>query len=246
MPHRLGEHEHRVEQRATRRGERQLAGRELRARSRLVVNVGSTRLSVARVTTVASAAPVPSALNDARCRARSAPTSSESADDPVARDHHRGEDGVPRQRRRCPCRRHHQRHDQRHLDHRHRDREDQRAERLAHPVGDHLGVVDGGEHARPQEYRRTHQQRPTPAGCTTPGGAASTTGRATGGISRPSGPTPLGAVSVDAMPGNVPLAPCPPVTPCVPLPAAGAAAPAVQKPIQYVGGELNSTVKDWD
>ena len=43
---------------------------------RLVVKVGRTRLNVASVATVASAAPVPSALNDTRW-CRTAPTSRE-------------------------------------------------------------------------------------------------------------------------------------------------------------------------
>ena len=47
----------------------------------------------------------------------------------------------------------HHRDDQRHLDHRHGDGEHQRAERLADPVGHHLGVVDGREHGRDQDHR---------------------------------------------------------------------------------------------
>ena len=40
----------------------------------------------------------------------------------------------------------HQGDDQRHLDDGDGDGEHQRPERLADPVSDHLGVVDGGEH----------------------------------------------------------------------------------------------------
>ena len=58
---RLGDHEHRVQRERGDRGEGQLGGGELRA-GRRSVKVGRTRLRVARVVTVASAAPVPSAL----------------------------------------------------------------------------------------------------------------------------------------------------------------------------------------
>ena len=63
-------------------GERQLRGRRTPGPGALVVNVGSTRLSVASVATVASAVAVPSALNDAT-RWRSAPTSSDSPTMPL-------------------------------------------------------------------------------------------------------------------------------------------------------------------
>jgi hypothetical protein len=48
----------------------------------------------------------------------------------------------------------HQRHDQRDLDHRHGDRENERAERLADAVGDDLGMMDRGEHRARQEQSR--------------------------------------------------------------------------------------------
>ena len=48
---------------------------------------------------------------------------------------------------------HHQRDDQRHLDHRDRDGQDQRAERVADAVGDHLRVVHGGEDRADEEDR---------------------------------------------------------------------------------------------
>ena len=41
----------------------------------------------------------------------------------------------------------HERNDQRDLDHRDGEREHERAERLADPMRDHLGVMHGGEHA---------------------------------------------------------------------------------------------------
>ena len=47
----------------------------------------------------------------------------------------------------------HHRDDQRDLDHGDREREDQRAERLADPVRDHFGVMDGGEHRGDQQDR---------------------------------------------------------------------------------------------
>ena len=45
----------------------------------------------------------------------------------------------------------HQRDDQADLDDGDRDRQHQRAERLADAVRDHLGVVDGGDHRRAEE-----------------------------------------------------------------------------------------------
>ena len=50
--------------------------------------------------------------------------------------------------------RQHQRHDQRDFDHGDRDRQHQRAERLAHAVRDDLGVVHRGQHARRSARRR--------------------------------------------------------------------------------------------
>ena len=48
----------------------------------------------------------------------------------------------------------HQRDDQRDLDDRHGDREHEGAERLADAVGDHLGMVDGGQHGAGQDHAR--------------------------------------------------------------------------------------------
>ena len=107
-------------------------------------------MSVASVAIVASAVVVPCAPN----RATPSPERRDeqrSPDDPVARDHHRREHRVARERRRVRAAGHHQRHDQPDLDDGHRDREEQRAERLAHPVGDDLGVMD-----RRQDRAREH------------------------------------------------------------------------------------------
>ena len=111
-----------------------------------MVKVGTTSVSVASVATVASAVALPSALKTAS-RVRSAPTSSErprmpfiviiAAANTVSRAEPRGFPGPPETMSvtMSPD-----------LDDRHRDREQQRAERLADPVRHHLGVVHGGEH----------------------------------------------------------------------------------------------------
>ena len=71
----------------------------------------------------------------------------------------------------------HQRHDQRDLDDRHRDREHERAERLPHPVRDDLGVVDRGEHGAGEEHADDGEDRP---GGLLPHVAASTSTASTG------------------------------------------------------------------
>ena len=111
---------------------------------------------------------------------------------PFSADHHRGEHRVAGQRGGVLAgAADHQRHDQRHLDDRHRDRQDQGAERLADPVRDHLGVVHAGEHgARPGTPRSP--RRPRVAGMTTPRGGQHhqpSDGAATG--SRTAGPGSL-------------------------------------------------------
>ena len=78
---------------------------------------------------------------------------------PLMHDHHRRENGVPRQRRGVLVPGHHQRDDQRHLDDGHGDRQHERAERLAHPVGHHLGMVDGGEHRAHEDHRDRGRDR---------------------------------------------------------------------------------------
>jgi hypothetical protein len=110
----------------------------------------------ARVPTVASAEAVPSALNET-VPCRSAPTSTDSPTDPVARDHHGREDGVPGERRGLRPAGDHQRDDERHLDDRHGDREHERAERLPDPVGDHLRVVDGRQHRTGEKGADHHE-----------------------------------------------------------------------------------------
>ena len=69
------------------------------------------------------------------------------------------------------------RDDQRDLDHRHRDGEDERPERLADSVSDDLGVMHGREH-------RADQKRPT---TTTTAGAGSVPHVSASGISASSG-----------------------------------------------------------
>ena len=75
-------------------------------------------------------------------------------DDAVDDDHDRREHGIARQRRGIARVGQHQADDQRHLDHRHRHREDQRAERLANLMRPHLGMMHRGEHAADQDHRR--------------------------------------------------------------------------------------------
>jgi hypothetical protein len=85
------------------------------------------------------------------------------ADDAGGDQHHRGIDGVARQGRLVAAAAggEHHRQDQRHLDDRDRERQHQRAERLAHPVRDHLGMVHGRRH-RPHQRRHAGQgQHPT-------------------------------------------------------------------------------------
>ena len=104
---------------------------------------------MASVATVASAVPAPSALNVAT-RRRSAPRSSEIPTMPLqviitaANTVSRASVAVSEPPN-------HQRDDQRDLDHRHRDGEHQRPERLADAVGDHLGVMHRREHRAGQE-----------------------------------------------------------------------------------------------
>ena len=83
---------------------------------------------------------------------------------PAEDDHHRREHRVARQRRRAGIRGAHQRDDQPDLDDRHRDSEDERAERLADAVGDDLGH-DGPPRAPSRSARdpaappASHRQR---------------------------------------------------------------------------------------
>jgi hypothetical protein len=79
-------------------------------------------------------------------------------DEPVHRDHHRGEHGVPRERLGLRSAGARQRDDERDLDHRDRDGEHERPERLPHPVRDDLGVVHRGED-RPGEHHGDDDDR---------------------------------------------------------------------------------------
>ena len=102
-----------------------------------------------------------------RLHAVAEPTHEEAeADDPVADDHDRREHGVARERRLRVAHGEHHRDDQRDLDHGHRDREHERAERLADPVRDDFGVVDRCEHGAAEtrgddgeERRRARRER---------------------------------------------------------------------------------------
>jgi len=77
--------------------------------------------------------------------------------------HHGGEDGVARQRAGCSRLRQHHRDDERHLDGGAAQGEDQRAERLAHAVRHHLGMMDGGKHRGDQTDRDQRDQDPSHA-----------------------------------------------------------------------------------
>ncbi len=90
----------------------------------LVVKVGSTRQVVVSVATVAKAAPVLSWLKCVKVEAQRTEQQGKP-DDAVTGDHHGGDDGVARERLGFLAARHHQRHDQRHLDDGQRDREHQ-------------------------------------------------------------------------------------------------------------------------
>ena len=121
----------------------------------LVVNAGRARHSVASVTTAASAPPLPAAWN-ATTWWRTAPTSSASPTMPLqviitaAKTVSRASDGGLRAARGGDA------EDQPDLDDRHRDREDQRPERLAHAVRDDLGVVHGHQHRADQRQGDDH------------------------------------------------------------------------------------------
>ena len=102
-------------------------------------------------------------------------------------------------------------------------------------------VVHGTEHGRAEE--RSDANSPGPVGCTTR--ATASTRQRHRRDHQAQGSACGCPSSVVAMPGNVPLAPCPPSWPPSVFPRLEPLLPSVQKPIQYVGGELNSTVKEW-
>ena len=97
--------------------------------------------------------------------------------DAVEDDHHGREHRVAGERSSGRAAGEHERDDERHLDHGDRERQHQRAEGFADPVGDHLGVVHGGEHADDQDGaeregeeavrdgRRYAEQQPAGKGC---------------------------------------------------------------------------------
>ena len=81
------------------------------------------------------------------------------ADQPVADDHHHRKHGIARQRRHRFFAEH-DGGDQRHLDDGDGQRQQQRAVGLADPLGDHLGMMDGGEYRAEQDHQqhgREHQ-----------------------------------------------------------------------------------------
>ena len=73
------------------------------------------------------------------------------SDDAVEHDHHGREHRVPRDALAALGPRQHDRDDEPGFDHRHRDREKDRAKGLAKLERKHLGVMDGGEHHRAKE-----------------------------------------------------------------------------------------------
>ena len=151
--------------RARRRPRTRAARDENSGPGRLVVNVGSTRRERRQRRHGGERGRRALGVERRRRASRSAPTSSEMPDDAVAGDHHGGEHRVARQRRRVPCRA-----DtisvtiSADLDHRHRDGEHERAERLADPVRDDLGVVDRRQHRAGQEHADEREHH-APAAC---------------------------------------------------------------------------------
>jgi len=83
-------------------------------------------------------------------------------DDAVQDDHQRGVDRVARQAGLLASAGEHHRENERGLDDGHRDRQHERAEGLADPVGDDLGVMHGRDHRA--DERTSAQQRHDGAG----------------------------------------------------------------------------------
>ena len=165
VPHGLGDDEHGVERQRGDGCEGQLRRRRTPGPA-AVVNVGSTRQSLASVATVASAAPVPSALKSTKAEPQR-PEQQGQPQDAVDGDHHGGEDGVARQGRRLVTAREHQRDDERDLDDRDRHGEDEGAEGLTDPVGHDLGVVHGRQNGGGEQQRDDRRRRrrcPAPRG----------------------------------------------------------------------------------
>jgi hypothetical protein len=84
------------------------------------------------------------------------------ADDAVEDQHHGGKHRVSRQRAGAGSAGQHQRDDQRHFDHGHRQRQNQRAEGFSHAVRHYFGMVHGRQHAG--EQADGHEQRVPAAG----------------------------------------------------------------------------------
>ena len=81
------------------------------------------------------------------------------ADDAVEHDHNRRKHRIARDALAAVAPREHDRGDQRDLDHRHRDREQDRAERLAEFQREHLGMVDRREHRGAEQHAGEDQHR---------------------------------------------------------------------------------------
>ena len=79
------------------------------------------------------------------------PEDEAETDNAVEHDHHRREHRVPRDALAALGPGKHDRDDEPGFDHRHRDREQDRAKRLAKLERQHLGVMDGGEHRGAEE-----------------------------------------------------------------------------------------------
>ena len=152
MAHRLHEHEDAPEDERRDRGERELRRSCSTARRALVVNAGSTSDSVASAISAASAECAPSMRNACSWCLRP-PASRHRPTTPLQmimiaeKIVSRGSVGL------FGAAGEHHRDDQRDLDHRDRDREDQRAERLADAMRDDLGVMHRRQH-RADERRR--------------------------------------------------------------------------------------------
>ena len=156
MPHRLREDEKQVDQKRGDRSEGELAGRELLAQSA----GGERGQHQAQRRQRGERGQRGAAAFGVEHRHAVAPGTEQQRQtgDPVGGDHHRGEHGVPGQRRRLVPAGRHQLDDEGHLDHRHRGREHQRPERLTDPVGDHLRVMHGGQHGTDEQRRGHHDQ----------------------------------------------------------------------------------------
>ena len=85
------------------------------------------------------------------------PKDEAESDDAIENDHHRREHRVPGDALAALGAGKHDRDNEPGFDHRHRDREQDRAKRLAKLEREHLGVMDGGEHRRAKEETSENQ-----------------------------------------------------------------------------------------